>query len=475
LFGVSCIITFIIFYLICGFWILKITGISYLIGLIAIIPISIILSFYPYFLRSKKKHFYYLYFIVAWITGEYIQTFFSICTPFYNLGNFLGIHPILIQWYEFTGSFGGTLWILSINILIYELVLSIIGRREAIIRKLVFLLIIIFLPIIISLLIFSTYIEKGEKHEVLIIHPNTDCFLEKYKMNVNELIDHYLEIINTQITDNTSYAILPETALTNCGWVHQLNGNLIFDRFYQKMEKHKSLKLVSGAITFEEGNIQSDKSSNLRFSKKNNCWYRTYNSAIMLENGHPVQIRTKQELVPFQEYAPFSQFLPKIKPVGIEFNFSSRKVNQDIFISSKNERVSTIICYEIAYGKLFSKYARMDAEAFFVILNEGWYNNLQVSRQFVCLASIRAIENRRDIAYSSNMGISCYINQKGNILQSLSEKQADCIRTNIFFNKKKTVYCYFGDYIGFLSLVILLIMFLCLVISEQCNKTHLNL
>ena len=54
-------------------------------------------------------------FLIIWMGYEHFHLFWDLAWPWLNLGNALSSAPKLIQWYEFTGVRGGTLWIILIN------------------------------------------------------------------------------------------------------------------------------------------------------------------------------------------------------------------------------------------------------------------------------------------------------------------------------------------------------------------------
>ena len=125
----------------------------------------------------------------------------------------------------------------------------------------------------------------------------------------------------------TDYVVLPETALTNTGWVEDYGRNLVFQHWFEKTSPYPNVKLISGAVAYESISDVTkiphyEKIPGIRFSEKYQRWYRTYNAAIQLERGQMPQIRAKEGLVPFQEYAPYPHLLPRIAPVGIFFHFS---------------------------------------------------------------------------------------------------------------------------------------------------------
>ena len=61
---------------------------------------------------------------------------------------------------------------------------------------------------------------------------------------------------------------------------------------------------------------------------------------------------------------------------------------------------------------------------------------------------LRAIETRRSIARSANTGISCFINQRGDVLQPIGWWQKGVIKGYINLNTAETFYVRSGDWIG---------------------------
>src|SRR5450759_4769885 len=54
--------------------------------------------------------------IVFWLSYEFISLNISLISPWLNLGNGLSKDILFIQWYEVTGTSGGSLWILCSNL-----------------------------------------------------------------------------------------------------------------------------------------------------------------------------------------------------------------------------------------------------------------------------------------------------------------------------------------------------------------------
>src|SRR5512138_329123 len=69
-------------------------------------------------ISSKQSIFTLIFF---WISYEYFHHNWDGTWPWLSLGNGFGSWYKWIQWYEYTGIFGGTFWILLVNIILYQL------------------------------------------------------------------------------------------------------------------------------------------------------------------------------------------------------------------------------------------------------------------------------------------------------------------------------------------------------------------
>ena len=103
---------------------------------------------------------------------------------------------------------------------------------------------------------------------------------------------------------------------------------------------------------------------------------------------------------------------------------------------------------------------------------------MTASQHFV-YSRLRAVETRRSIARAANTGISCFINQRGDVIQRTEYWTRDVIRNTVNANDVITFYAKNGDYIGRgmsivsgLLLVISLLLYAANRISRR--KTHLR-
>ena len=64
---------------------------------------------------------YALIFIAYWLGWEFLHLNWELSWPWLTLGNAFAQKPEWVQWYEYTGVFGGSLWILVLNVLIFKI------------------------------------------------------------------------------------------------------------------------------------------------------------------------------------------------------------------------------------------------------------------------------------------------------------------------------------------------------------------
>ncbi len=428
-----------------------------------LLTLPFIVAFYGSKLLKFKFYSNLVFIILFWLSIEYLQEKWQLAWPFYTLGNCFSMHPFIIQWYEYTGVLGGTLWILLVNYSFYEALIIIKQKNKYRLINLFISAFIVFIPILLSSIIYKNYKEQGKSVEILIVHPYLSCYTQKYNnsLSVDQQIQHHLDLTKSCITSSTDYILWPETAIPNIDWIELFSENKDIKNIREFIKKYPKVKLITGAIGFElykAGKALPTKFEKyeLKFSEKFNVWYYTYNLAIQLDTSLNIPFHTKQKLVPFEERTPYPTIFKKVQnTIGSlgNFNFTYRK-KDELFLSSDSIVVLPLICYESLFSEYTAEKVKNKANILFVILNEGWYANTFGSKQFHYFSAIRAIENRRSIARSSNYGISGFINQKGEIIQSISSKNPDAIKGTLFVNDNKTYYSIHGNFIGKFSVYI---------------------
>ncbi len=203
-------------------------------------------------------------------------------------------------------------------------------------------------------------------------------------------------------------------------------------------------------------------------------FYDMYNTAMLIDNKGSIQLYHKSKLVPGVEKMPYPAIFGFLENFSIDLGGASGSLgSQDeraVFLTSGGVPIAPSICYESIYGEFMSEYINNGGEVIFIITNDGWWADTPGYRQHMHYARLRAVENRRAIARSANTGISCFINQRGDITKKSTWWVEDVLKETINLNKELTFYTRYGDYIARISLFISVIMVLYFLVRSYTIK-----
>lgn len=462
-------LTFLIFNAITTWWIWNSTMVG---ALFAIFVNSLLMTivFVCYHLvakrTSEKKSLIFL--VSLWICFEKFHHNWDFSWPWLSLGNVFSEDYFWVQWYEFTGIFGGTLWIWIINIMLYFSVLKFISK-EIDFKKFTIsvskAILGIAFPIIVSLFQYRFYTEEGTPQEIVVLQPNIDPYQEKYSFTNNEISDLLIQLTKKEITPNTSFVITPETVFAdNIPFESVKNSEEIFKieeflKSYPKTNFLGGISMYQIIFNKEKTNPQSN------FIKDKNIWFNDYNSAFLIDTQRNINFYHKSKLVIGVENFPFQSLLSEsVKNLMIDLGGTiALKTIQNERTPLKtidNQKIAPIICYESIYGEFVSGFVKNGAEFLGILTNDAWWGNTQGHQQLLSYTRLRAIETRKSIARSSNTGISAFINQKGDVLNSLAYETRGALKNTILLNQKKTFYTIYGDYIARISLFVMVFLLL---------------
>ncbi|MGB7843733.1 MAG: apolipoprotein N-acyltransferase [Salinimicrobium sp.] len=465
-FGLS-YLSFFIWNVITTYWLYYSTPFG---GIFAITVNSLLMAlvFLLYHIVAKRTDFKAAssFFISIWMSFEYLHLNWEFSWPWLNLGNAFSEYTSWIQWYEFTGTFGGTLWILLLNVSLFKMILLYRQHQDKAIiyRGILKNSLLILVPLAISLMILANYEESKETVEAVVLQPNINPYTEKYNTTdtrVGELLDRLAE---ENIDPETEIVIAPETVFADGterknfvnSEAHFFTGELV--RKYPKMS---FLSGISMYDKFYDENLATSQSNHFG----PNLWFNDYNSAFMVSQQDSVQFYHKSKLVVGVENFPYQSLLrPLLGDVMIDLGgtvaMKTTQPERGAFELLNSKHVGPIICYESVYGDFVTGYVNKGADFLAVITNDAWWGDTQGHKQHLSYARLRAIENRRSIARSANTGISAFINEKGEITQRLEYTKRGALRGQVSLNDKVTFYTKHGDYLARIALFLSIFIFL---------------
>lgn len=458
---------FFIWNAIATFWV---TNTALAAGLFAIIANALLMSIPVGLFRLTDKYlpkFGLASFIAYWLSFEYLHMHWDLSWPWLTLGNaFAQMHPT-VQWYEFTGTFGGSLWVLLVNVLLFRIWQL---RREG--QSIPFsrwgqIAGLVVIPIIVSLMMYYNYEESPADSDVLVIQTNYEPHYEKFDgPNERRQIDEIIALIKTGLDANTEFVVLPETVF---GYArkNELNNYPAVAQLRTGLQDYPGLVLISGLQAYhilgpDEAHTRATREET--DSSGRTYYMEIYNAAAQFIIGdEETQFYKKSKLVPGAEIFPFPWLFFFMKPVvdqlgGTTAGFGSQPKRTPM--ASPNGRIAPVICYESIYGEYFAGYVRQGAQAAFIMTNDGWWDRTPGHRQHLYFASLRSIETRKSIARAANVGRSAFINERGDRVQTAKYDEAVALKGRISLNDKITFYVRWGDLIARIALFLAL---LCLV------------
>ena len=417
--------------------------------------------------------------VVFWLAFENLHFHWEIAWPWLSLGNGFANQVTMIQWYEYTGVLGGSLWVLVMNLLLFKALKYSFPRflLPSIPVYFLFILLLI-IPISISKHRYNHYSEKGKSYNVVVLQPNIDPYSEKFKKGTSqELLQSLLQLADSLITDSTDYVVGPETALQPMWQNDSLIDNSQIAPFVQRVKRHPNLNFVLGAMTKKTFKPTDALPESARKFKDRDLYYDVYNSALQINGEGPIQIYHKSVLVSGVEKMPFSKYFSFVERYFVDLGGTTGSLGKQdepsVFTGNSGLEVGPVICFESAFGQYVSKFARKGAQLIFVITNDGWWKNSPGYKQHCSYARLRAVETRRSIARSANTGVSAFINQRGDIKKASVHGTKKVLDGRLRANNEITFYVQYGDYLGRVSSFISVLLLLYYFTQSRIRKTSI--
>ena len=388
--------------------------------------------------------------IPYWMAFEQLTYLWAIKWPWLNLGNAFSSRIEWIQWYEYTGVAGGTLWILAVNILITNIILFFKSKET---KKLFACIgieaIVLLLPIIISTRMYNHYDEQGTDTEVIVVQQNCDPWNEQFDSQFyDQVIQNNINLSLPLITPKTKFVVSSESAIQEGIWLHEIDNAKALHTLHDYIKRFPQMAFVIGGTTYEFVPRGMESDFPARDIGDGEHFYYCHNSALLIDTIN-LQYRNKSQLTPGVEAIP--EWMGFLKNYSITMGIARGTLKTDPearVLTFGDHKVGVPICYESAFGEYVSNFCKKGADLLFVITNDGWWGDTPGYKQHFEFSKLRAIENRRCIARSANTGRSGFFNQRGDVLQQTQYWVPDAIRATLKANTKVTFYAQHGDYLS---------------------------
>ena len=438
-------ITFLIWNALTTWWVWKTTALG-TIGMIVLNSLFMTCVFWAYhFVKTRlydnKKGYYLL--IIFVLAFEYLHLNWQINWPWLNLGNVFSHYHTWVQWYSITGIAGGTIWVLLANILVYKLL------KDYKKIYVVYVLLVLFIPLIVSKIQYACYDEKGSDVEIVVVQPNLDPYTEEFTLNPKQIMERNLSVAAPLMTENTRFVVSPESAIQENIWLDNIDKYYSIKELRRFIDKYPQACYVIGISAYGLAPDGSENDFAARKFYDVDKYFYAYNTATLITKDS-IQLYHKSRLTPGAEAMPSWWFMRMLKDSALDLGGTVGTLKKDSearTLSFDNHRVAALICYESVFGEYVTEFVRKGADMLFVITNDGWWGNSPGHKQHLEFSKLRAIETRRSVARSANTGISGFINQRGDIIEQSKYWEQTALRSTIKTNDKLTFYVRYGDYL----------------------------
>lgn len=399
--------------------------------------------------------------LIIWLGFEYFHTWWDLAWPWLNLGNVFASVPAWVQWYEFTGTRGGSLWIILINLSLFTIFSKDLRHVKA---THIWLIALFGLPLLSSYIIFDAEEESNISKTFALIQPHLDPYTEKFKPE-NEKI-HFTDFLSVADSlcknEKTDFLLGPETLILQSIDEDDPESSPFYTSLLEFHDRYPKTNILIGVHS----------SKHIPKGKK-----ESYNSALFLADRKP-KFYHKTKLVPMFERIPFDKYLSFLNDYSLELGgyhgtYSSRNHTEN-FSTSDSINILPIVCFESVFGDYCAQRTSANNGFICMITNDGWWKNTPGYKHHFNFSRLRAIESRRHYIRIANNGISAHINSKGTVIAKSQWWKKETLTGKVTLLSGKTFYAEHGDYIGRIALFFAVLLLIFVKIRTYTGKNDIR-
>ena len=405
----------------------------------------------------------YIFLAAMWIAWERRYFSVEISWPWLTLGGAFAQSTRTIQWYEYTGMLGGSLWVWLSNLGIFGLLVAVSDGYWQRWNKLaracasIGIILVIAGPVVASKMIWSSYGERSEGElEVVIGQPNFDPYQKFESMSQAEqtavLLDGFADALSARPAGPV-LLLAPET-FTGDIFLNQPEASRTLQSIRTFLGAHPGAEMLLGASTYDI--YATHAAPDILARQYGDGWILSHNSAVMATASDPIEVYHKSKLVVGTELTPYPKIFVPLddwlsRKMGVS-GLMGRCIGQEevslLHFGPQRVPLGCAVCYESVYGEYCTEYVKAGAQAMTIITNDAWWGDTPGYRQHLNFARLRAIELRRDIARCGNTGISCFIDQRGEIQDQSSWWTRETLSGQVNLSTEQTAFVRHGDLVG---------------------------
>ncbi|MFO7984354.1 MAG: apolipoprotein N-acyltransferase [Desulfatiglandaceae bacterium] len=414
-------------------------------------------------------------FIIIWMGYEHFHESWDLAWPWLNLGNALNTAPKLIQWVEYTGVRGGTLWILLANFAIFKLIHTSWKKRWGPMASVGLITVLLMgIPVLVSYHRFDNFREGEETVTVALVQPNLDPYAEKFVPEKQaQHLNDFFKAADAVCDAKTDYLIGPETLIVQQIDEKNPHASPYYCRLLEFLAQYPHLNCLMGVHSYQKAGDKVPPGS--RFNREGDFFYEAFNTALFLSPGSRPRFYHKTKLVPLFERMPFVQYLGFLGDYSLEIGgytgtYSLRQEDHAFLSPENSVGILPIVCFESAFGAYCARNLPEEKGFICMMTNDGWWKNTPGYRHHFDFSPVRAIECRRDLVRVANTGISAFIDAKGTVMARTPWWKKATLKGRIHLHQGRTFFARHGDYLGRISMYLGIMLILCGEIANRVRK-----
>ncbi len=187
-----------------------------------------------------------------------------------------------------------------------------------------------------------------------------------------------------------------------------------------------------------------------------------FNAAVLFdEEGKRMETYHKVHLVPFTEFFPFREQLPRMYELLLNFDVHLwTPGNERVVFEHPEFTFSTPICFEDSFPRDVRAFVREGAEVILNLSNDFWSLTEVEAKQHFVNSLFRSVENRRPFLRSTASGVTAHVDRYGRIIETLPYYEEGVLIADISLPDPAptTLYTRFGDWFPYLCAGIVLLL-----------------
>ena len=406
----------------------------------------------------------------AWISLEFARAnFFFLALPWWLLAHSQYQSPAVIQISSFTGAYGISFLIVLINATLTAVILRLFSALQkpvsanipipsgrAVITMAVVTASLSCLVLLYGLTTLSRPVT-GKPVKISVVQGNIAQEMKWDKKHAEFIMEIYTDLTREASKEHPTLIVWPETATPR-----SISRNPRLFRAVRKLTGETAVPVLLGSA--EEAKFQK---------RKDKTKYR--NAAFLIDSKARIQEMQqyyKVKLLPFGEYLPYEDRIPwsYLKTPVISGYVPGDKYT---VFELPGYRFGVTICWENIFPGLVRRFVREGAQLIINITNEGYFGTTAAPYQVLSMAAFRAVENGVFLIRCANIGISCFIDPRGRIVDRVRGPFGEDLNIrgiltgSVIPMKSRTFYTRYGDWFVWLGVAISIIFIIVTLLRKS--------